>query len=238
MEARERRAKKLTRAKERIRDMLQKYPTTRQILNPQLETALATSVPSPAAVHPELFRSKKAEARPVRYPPRERKSKKVVKQEAVIKLEHSLNLEWNAVPSMPALDQEDLTIERLLLNGVSDDVILNGYYDADVTLQSINPLPDLDSVFVGEADIPDSEMDKFIRTPAEVEIYSQLRGEQAEEAEQETTKKTNKRTAKKAKKEVVQPSEGDEEEDDWVTEEEEEAEERLQRDKKKPRISA
>eukprot|EP00850_Spirogloea_muscicola_P006520 SM000031S11529 [mRNA] locus=s31:97513:100212:- [translate_table: standard] len=62
------------------------------------------------------------------------------------------------VPDSAALDSEDLKIEALLLKGVSDDTILQGFYsNARLELEG-----------VAGAELSEAELDTYIRSPAEV----------------------------------------------------------------------
>lgn len=66
------------------------------------------------------------------------------------------------------LDNEDIMIERLLLVGVSDAEILDGYYDTARQLSAKEKSIPLDSENLTEADIPEAELGKFIRRPEEI----------------------------------------------------------------------
>ena len=68
------------------------------------------------------------------------------------------------------LDEEDLLIEKLLLQGVEEYKLTDGYYESH--LQELVPPLGIssDSVELTENDIPESELCKFIKSPEEVNM--------------------------------------------------------------------
>lgn len=95
------------------------------------------------------------------------------------------------------LDDEDLLIQRLLLEGVNEDAILAGWYNSTAsssqrcapssTPQSIARL--LDSPELGEHDIPDDQLERYIHTPGEVAERRQLQVEDEQESHEKSSKK-------------------------------------------------
>lgn len=82
------------------------------------------------------------------------------------------------------LDEEDLLLEKLLLQGLSEAALLDGYYDSCEQSLLAPPaaptgFPPFASSFgdeleLDEGDIPDSEMFRFIKTPKEVRRVKRL----------------------------------------------------------------
>jgi transcription initiation factor TFIIIB Brf1 subunit/transcription initiation factor TFIIB len=93
------------------------------------------------------------------------------------------------------IDHEDLAIERLLLQGVSEDVLLSGYYDAVPNPSQPAVLSDGDDgEGVGEADIPDNEIHKFIRSAEEVRLYRMLHEPDNNDGDDDHGKQSDART--------------------------------------------
>jgi transcription initiation factor TFIIB len=81
------------------------------------------------------------------------------------------------------IDEEDLLIERMLLEGVDEEVLLNGYYNVATAAAIVPNKSVLDCLqeegegeMLGEADIPECEMNKFIRSEEEVQALQELVG--------------------------------------------------------------
>jgi hypothetical protein len=66
---------------------------------------------------------------------------------------------------------EDLQIEKLLLEGVSEEDILEDKWNP--TLR-VNIMPSMDSEVLADGEIPDDQLSEYIRSPPEVEEYKQL----------------------------------------------------------------
>ena len=76
---------------------------------------------------------------------------------------------------LPNVDHEDLVIEKLLLHGIGEDQILDGYYHMDLLADVKHP--SMHSEALGEDDIPEDELGKFIRTQDEVDILKSFEEE-------------------------------------------------------------
>jgi len=78
-------------------------------------------------------------------------------------------------------DEEDLQIERLLLEKVDENQLLDGHYEflLQKTNDSLLNEKYLDSVELTERDLPDKELSQFIRTKEEVEFFEQLNQEES-----------------------------------------------------------
>jgi len=77
-------------------------------------------------------------------------------------------------------DEEDLIIEKLLLQNVEEDLIIEGHYESlqkefEVIPQDIKRKGN--QIEADEKDISDEEILEFIRTPAEVKILEELEEE-------------------------------------------------------------
>lgn len=83
-------------------------------------------------------------------------------------------------------DEEDRTIEMLLLQGVPDDAILTGYYNSDPTscgadFVNIGSDNDNGDSELGEHDLPDEDLYQFVRPENELEHDETIYNHQAEE---------------------------------------------------------
>lgn len=98
-----------------------------------------------------------------------------LRKDVLVKLEKPAEEEAQLPAPETPLDDEDVMIERLLLVGVPDVTILDGYYHTARQLSAAESSIPLDSEHLTEADIPDAEMGKFIRRPDEVRALSDER---------------------------------------------------------------
>src|SRR6185437_12055959 len=91
-------------------------------------------------------------------------------QDLVVKLEKEVlpASAGQVLPQPEELDEEDIMIERLLLVNVAEAVILDGYYQSARELSTAEKNIALDSEHLTEADLPETELNKFIRRPEEV----------------------------------------------------------------------
>lgn len=83
------------------------------------------------------------------------------------------------------LDEESLLIEKLLLEGVDESLLLDGYYGSPSSTSSAQQIPStnslsisnktwLDSPELNNLDIPDRELHQYIKSPAEVKAWTEL----------------------------------------------------------------
>lgn len=99
-------------------------------------------------------------------------------------------------------DPNDFLIERLLLQGVSEEHLITHGFSTSAT----TPSPSFTSMTVsgnnvelGESDIPDSEMDQYIKSPAEVQAWLQLHA-MTESANNGSKKRTTEQVSNGANK--------------------------------------
>jgi len=87
------------------------------------------------------------------------------------------------------IDSEDLIIEKLLMQGVDEEIIMNGWYTADPhTYEAKGDYQEEKDV--GEDDIPEREMNKFIRSHEEITLLTQLeKGEFNDDGTEENNSK-------------------------------------------------
>lgn len=176
------------------------FPVAPEFKPPQLNTSSSTLSPpsTPLLLLPAPSPQAPSSTKPV-HPAALRRSqlKRAIKKEKEMK-----DTKEDILSSLvPNLDQEDLLIEKLLLNGADEHSIIDGYYETELSKANTTLHHNLESVNVGELDIPDSEMHKFIRNNTEIDVLSQLPSHQEDEVPESSNKKTSKtkRTTTKRK---------------------------------------
>ncbi|KAL9655940.1 hypothetical protein ABK040_007561 [Willaertia magna] len=141
---------------------------------------------------------------------RERRKQKV--EQAKIRISNSLhgikedqNNNNNTLINQ-RMDQEDLEIERLLLEGVAEQSIINGYQHSDkaLTEESIKEINKQEDELT-DKDLTERELKSFIRTRAEIQVLKQIRNDLGEDIDSEKSiAEAKKRKQKQAMEEGVQ----------------------------------
>ena len=108
---------------------------------------------------------------PVFYKNELKKEKRKLKIESAKNRIRGLNIEQD-------LDEEDLDIEKLLLQGISEDLILeSNFKDNKFSIPSFTTKQkeiDLDNEELNENDISDAEIAQFIKSPAEIQLLQNI----------------------------------------------------------------
>ena len=187
---RQRRKEKLVKAKQRLALLLKKSPKAMQVLG-----ATGEKIKAEGLVLPDLFPVKlEREVEPTtpvyaeqpspiqrgRAASRKRKRKR---EPNPCKVE-SEGEESQPIKKEEELDEEDWKIERCLLLGVSEALILDGSYELGENLAEIIP-PVSHSEEIGESDMADEELRSYILTGPERSLFSEVKSHWVGEEEDE-----------------------------------------------------
>jgi hypothetical protein len=188
---RQRRREKLVKAKQRLALLLKKSPKAMQVLG-----ATGEKIKAEGLVLPDLFPVKLERevepTTPVQMVYAEQPSPIQRGRAASRKRKREpkpCKVESEGEVSQPTkkeeeLDEEDWKIERCLLLGVSEALILDGSYELGENLAEVFP-PVSHSEELGESDMADEELRSYILTGPERSLFSEVKSHWVSEEEEE-----------------------------------------------------